>query len=312
MISINIMGGLGNELFMIFTTLAYGIQHNQKVIFPFQPNMGERHTYWHSFLSDLVIFTTKNRHNTLSDLDICHFQKYFEQGFHYTRLPNFNNANVVLNGYFQSYKYFEDVKDILFKLIHLSIKQQNIRAKFLELFMEEASHVVSSTPAEEATPVVSSTPVVSVSVHYRLGDYKSKRMYHPIMNYEYYENSLAYIVEHDPTLSRVLYFCENEDNEYVSVQISQLKNRFPSLEFIKVPDTVEDYEQMLIMSCCHHNVIANSSFSWWGAYFNQTRPDKIVCYPSVWFADYHYNCSDLCPNDWVKIQANPKHYTEPL
>jgi len=56
------------------------------------------------------------------------------------------------------------------------------------------------------------------------------------------------------------------------------------------------------MSCCHHNIIANSSFSWWSAYIN-THSNKIVCYPSVWFGptmSYH-NTSDLCPDEWTKI-----------
>jgi hypothetical protein len=56
---------------------------------------------------------------------------------------------------------------------------------------------------------------------------------------------------------------------------------------------------MLLMSCCKHNIIANSSFSWWGAYFN-SNADKIVCYPEVWFAN-NTDTSDLCPLEWIKM-----------
>jgi hypothetical protein len=200
--------------------------------------------------------------------------------------------NVLLHGYFQSPKYFDQFKNQIFKILHLFDKQQNIKEKFFGLF-ERSDEVVS--------------------MHFRLGDYKQKRFHHCIMNYEYYENALTYIVDHSPAVSRVLYFCESEDNEYVLGQISKLQNRFPDIEFFKVPDEAEDYEQMLIMSSCNHNIIANSSFSWWGAYFNGFQ-EKIVCYPSAWFGEGYknYTHADMIPGDWINIQANPKHHSEPL
>jgi hypothetical protein len=70
---------------------------------------------------------------------------------------------------------------------------------------------------------------------------------------------------------------------------------------------------MLIMSCCNHNIIANSSFSWWGAYLNGFQ-EKIVCFPSAWFGEAlnNYNHIDMIPGDWIQIQANPKHHSVPL
>ena len=71
---------------------------------------------------------------------------------------------------------------------------------------------------------------------------------------------------------------------------------------MKVDDKIEDWKQMLMMSCCHHNIIANSSYSWWGAYLNKYEY-KIVCYPDVWFGPAMrstYVC-DLFPPKWQKI-----------
>ena len=61
---------------------------------------------------------------------------------------------------------------------------------------------------------------------------------------------------------------------------------------------------MLYMSLCSHNIIANSSFSWWGAYFN-TNLERRVLYPETWFGPTaNIDTNDLCPSDWVKINYN--------
>ena len=64
----------------------------------------------------------------------------------------------------------------------------------------------------------------------------------------------------------------------------------------------ENYLDMYLMSQCSHNIIANSSFSWWGAWLNM-NPDKKVFYPSPWFGPHysHYDTSDLCPNSWIPL-----------
>ena len=101
---------------------------------------------------------------------------------------------------------------------------------------------------------------------------------------------------------RVIYFFEKKDIEQVSNNITMLKETFPRLIFQKPPENLQDWEEMLSMSCCNHNIIANSTFSWWGAYLNENN-DKIVCYPSVWFGQMLSNhCTkDLFLNDWKKI-----------
>ena len=114
---------------------------------------------------------------------------------------------------------------------------------------------------------------------------------------------------YDSIKKRVLYFCEKEDNNIVLEMIKKLNDHFPDLLFIKVDDSIMDWKQMLLMSCCDHNIIANSTFSWWGAYMNDSTK-KIVCYPSIWFGvrvtqarshdDY---IKDLYPEDWIKINV---------
>jgi hypothetical protein len=98
----------------------------------------------------------------------------------------------------------------------------------------------------------------------------------------------------------VKYFCEEEDIDTIDKNIAVLKQEFRSVEFER--EVAEsDWQEMISMSCCKHHIIANSSFSWWGAYLNPRR-DKIVCYPSVWFGPLiQQDVSRMFPIDWIKI-----------
>jgi hypothetical protein len=204
---------------------------------------------------------------------------YKEQDFRYTEIPR-QNHDVLLYGYFQSYKYFESCKNELFCLINLEKQQESMEYLYSQYFDHE----------------------YIISMHFRLGDYKNVQDFHPIMPYEYYRNALNYILScRKNPLFRVLFFCEKDDIIDVSNIIALLIKEFPNIEFIKVDDTIDDWQQMLIMSCCRDNIIANSSFSWWGSYFNKNET-KNVCYPCQWFGpNLNHDTIDLYPTNWKKI-----------
>ena len=296
MISIRVQGGLGNQLFMIFATIAYGMTHNVKTVFEYYYQIAARHTYWETLLDGFKMFTTANPSNQLTNEDISRFQVFMEPGFLYNPLPDFGNNNIYIIGYLQSFRYFEMCKAQLYYIMRLDDKKQAVYKKYSQYFTDDNKTLIS--------------------IHFRMGDYKEKRYYHPIMNYEYFESSLDYIMtNHVETRDvRVLYFCEQEDNEYVHSKIELLHVKYPAIEFIKVDDTIEDYDQLLIMSSCHHNIMSNSSFSWWGAYFNEYE-SKIVCYPSKWFGEYYehtHDHKDMMKESWVKIQSDPIPWDKPL
>ena len=80
-----------------------------------------------------------------------------------------------------------------------------------------------------------------------------------------------------------------------------LKAEFPGITFLRADPLLEDWEQMILMSLCRHNIIANSTFSWWGAYLNTSR-QKMVIYPGTWFGPkIKHGLQDLFPGDWIKI-----------
>jgi len=280
MITCHLIGGLGNQLFQIFATIAYSMQYNIPFGFLYRKSLGGRYnnrqTYWHSFLYSLKQFNHSSIPPMLS---------VKEQNFMYNELPSpiaVKTDNISLFGYFQSYKYFDSHFTSICNLIRLDKQKEHCR--------KDSNYVYDNM----------------ISMHFRLGDYKYLQNYHPLMTNEYYRQSIQHIINlSDPSSQstyQILYFCEKEDNEEVLTKIQYLQKIFPECQFIKAEDNKEDWEQLLMMSCCKHNIIANSSFSWWGAYFN-TKPDKIVCYPSTWFgpSNNQNNTIDMFPDQWSKI-----------
>jgi len=287
-VSIYLMGGLGNQLFQIFTALSYGIRHKKRVVLPYSRILTvgiHRPTYWDSLLRFLKDYTTFNESSGFSNSELIKIPCYREPYYHYSEIPPVLNNNLLLYGYFQSWKYIQNEKEQLFSLIQLKQQQESIVSEFPEYF----------TDAE------------TISMHFRLGDYKEKQDYHPILPYEYYENAIFNVLlystmDNKNAQRRVLYFCEKDDNDIVNKHIIRLKKKYDHIDFIKVNDIIEDWKQLLIMSCCNNNIIANSSFSWWGGYFNQ-KPKKIVCYPNLWFGPKAKNdVSDMFPIEWNLIK----------
>ena len=286
MITCKLQGGLGNQLFQIFTTIAYSLEHSCPFIFlnQFQLNTGNngetiRYSYWKTFLKALQPFLRDN---------ILGFELYKEPNFSYNKLINNlgKSNNTVLLGYFQSYKYFEKYKATIVRLLKLPSLKQDLLVK-----LKEQNIIFSNT----------------ISMHFRIGDYKLLPEHYIILPIDYYKNSLLHIlnsINNSTTNNTVIYFCELSELTEVNNIISILKSEFINLEFITfVNKQLTDWEELLLMSCCQHNIIANSTFSWWGAYLSN-NPSQITCYPSKWFGPLltnKNNTSDLFLPTWSCI-----------
>ena len=293
MITCVLMGGLGNQLFQIFTTIALSIELKDKYMFPNNISRGARtRTYWDTILKEL------KRNIITAPLTSLRLPVYKEGEFKYNKiplLPNIVNKNggIILYGYYQSYKYFEKEYKKITNYIKLDEQRKMVRDKY---FVD----VEYSSPKN-----------CVISLHFRMGDYINLQESHPILDTKYYIKSIGLIlnklkIKSDDTDRRVtiLYFNEKEDAIDVIKKIELIKSEYSFIEF-KCADSeskLEDWQQILLMSCCQHNIIANSSFSWWGAYFNN-NPQKIVCYPDKWFGENlkRNDVSDMCPKTWHKI-----------
>lgn len=281
MITCNLKGGLGNQLFQIFATIVYSMKRKDKIVFRNveQLLIGNcRPTYWNSFLESLKILTKDNIN--ISNYYLLQYNEQQYKDIFKEQTPE----NVILDGYFQSYKYFIEYEKSLFSMIRLQQQQESIKKEYYYILNDK-------------------TPIISM--HFRLGDYKNLQDCHNILKENYYINSLIEIKKQiDPSSIKILFFCEKEDNQIIYSYIRRIsfETKIDMSKFIKVPDEIPDYKQMLIMSVCDHNIIANSTFSWWGAYFNR-NPEKIVCYPSKWFGPklHHFDTSDLFLDDWIRV-----------
>jgi|UniRef100_A0A6C0CBU4 hypothetical protein len=279
MIYIEIMGGLGNQLFQIFCGIAYSFENRIPfkisaskfdLVSPHDSN-SKRPTYWGNFLSNLSVFTYQQQ---------LTIPTYREESFKYKTIPHISE-DFKLCGYYQSYKYFDTYFNQICRLINLEHKRTTVKDKYKYYFNNTKT----------------------ISMHFRIGDSIKNPDFHIIMKVEYFSNALKFIINQEKHIKNfdILYFSEEIDKNTVKIMIAKLKLEFSQCNFIQCSFDVPDWEQLLLMSVCHHNIIANSTFSWWGAYFNNNI-DKIVCYPSQWFGKkYNIDTSELCPENWNKI-----------
>lgn len=283
-VSVHLMGGLGNQLFQIFTCIAYSLREQRTFIFPYSETLKtgiSRNTYWDSMLQSLKQYTTLG-HHTYTNQTILTFPAYKEPMYTYNFIKPFTQDNILLYGYFQSYKYFIIEWEKIQSFVNFSHFQDDLQSRYSDIFKNNNTSIVS--------------------MHFRLGDYLQSQDYHPIMPYEYYYNALCHVKNNRSNkIITCLYFCEQQDNDSVMNIINKLENQIPSILFIKASDDLHDWEQMILMSCCNDNIMANSTFSWWGAFLNKNK-NPIICYPEKWFGPkLSHNTRDLFLINWQQI-----------
>ncbi|MDD2851998.1 MAG: alpha-1,2-fucosyltransferase [Desulfuromonadaceae bacterium] len=136
----------------------------------------------------------------------------------------------------------------------------------------------------------------SVSLHFRRGDYVTNAnaaAFHGMIPLDYYAAALKTIGVR-VTSPRLFVF--SDDQEWVK---QNLKTGFP-VTYVEGNGAEKAYEDMRLMSACRHHIIANSSFSWWGAWLG-ANPDKTVIAPRNWFIDSAVDTCDLIPDSWVRL-----------
>ncbi|WP_158557094.1 alpha-1,2-fucosyltransferase [Mucilaginibacter conchicola] len=285
MIIVKLLGGLGNQMFQYAIARHLSKKNNDTLIID------------SSFLNitNATGYTLRSYELGIFSIDagILHKEKYFgkklisrirpvlsrtkyvnEQSFKFA--PEIFNikGNIYLEGYWQTEKYFRDIAD--------TIRED---FTFLPALNDINTKVAAQIKACNA-----------VSIHVRRTDYvgaDGAATYHSICSAAYYLNAIEQICE---TVPDAVFFVFSDDIPWVKENI-QIK--YPH-HFIDHNSGKQSYIDMQLMSMCKHHIIANSSFSWWGAWLNNHQ-QKTVIAPKTWFNNPDIDTSDILPESWLKL-----------
>lgn len=292
MIIIKLKGGLGNQLFQY--AIARQLAFTNKTTFKMDVSMFSNyklHTYsiWPLNIEENIaseeeikVFTAspqgkiegivrKLLHRSPRRAKTYIQEKYFHFDQAILKLPD----NIFLDGYWQSEKYFPNVKETL-------------RKEFLV-----------KTPAigknEKILKQIDSGE--SINIHVRRANYitnKHTNKIHGTCGINYYKKCISAIAE---KVKNPYFFIFSDDPNWTK---NNLKLNYPTI-FVTHNDATTDYEDLRLMTHCKHHIIANSTFSWWGAWLCN-NPNKIIFAPHKWFNDTSKDTKDLLPKCWIKMQ----------
>ncbi len=194
-----------------------------------------------------------------------------ERGFAFDPRVITLGPGVILDGYFQSEKYFATYADTIRQDFSLKTSLSQKAQGYLQR-IEEA--------------------IASVAVHVRRGDYVSDpvtRAFHGNCSWEYYEHAMRLMRER---AGEVQFFFFSDEPQWLRER--QMNG--------VIVEGLSPQEDMFLMSRCKHQIIANSSFSWWGAWLNR-HPEKLVIAPRRWFANekMEQQTGDLIPDGWIRL-----------
>ncbi|WP_165730495.1 alpha-1,2-fucosyltransferase [Polaribacter sp. 20A6] len=294
MIIINLKGGLGNQMFQFAVASIVAEKSKQlvKIDNTYYDNVAigatPRNYELSIFDKFFKIASEGERKKFLKNSYLKKIKKKI--GVKYARVykePSLNyqpkllclNGPIYLEGYFQSYKYLMGWEDYIRKLYSFPIE---------DLGMKNKSFLKKITGSEN-----------SVGIHIRRGDYVSEKKFkdfHGICTKEYYLKAIEYFTN---TYKNVTFVFFSDEIDWCEREFSDIG--FSTI-FVKDNSGVDSWNDLFLMSSCNHNIIANSSFSWWGAWLNNNSKKQVIA-PRNWYANEEANKSsnDIIPESWIRL-----------
>ncbi len=244
MITVQLCGGIGNQMFQYAAGMALASERDSDITVDIHACVKDKGRPYRLDLFGVTRNVRDINRVSLKLLWACG-GVFRERRFEYD--PSFWDCcdNPYIIGYFQSEKYFKRIESV-------------VRVRF------ETPQAKSSQEEE------------SVAVHIRRGDYVNSRTF-PSLRKEYYLKAMEII---ESKLDNPVYHTFSDDARWSTGN--------------------SEFEDLVAMINCKHHIIANSSFSWWGAWLSRNK-DKIVISPREWFSDTTINTNDLIPASWSRI-----------
>ncbi len=281
MIIVKIQGGLGNQMFQYAT--AYALSRSKSK--PIELDIHYYHTTHKTdtprdfLLSQFEITgTIRNKPTPRLLRVLAFFRKRIARQYYtdyHEEILTRQTTRYYLDGFFQSEKYFHTYRQNL-------LQEFSLKNTFRNHNLLGSENDILNHPE-------------SISLHIRRGDYVSDtktNVYHGLCTLEYYTKAMNHF---NNALSNPHFFIFSDDIEWAKNNLSNSNNvTYVSNKNFTPP------QELHLMSKCKHNIIANSTFSWWGAWLNQ-NPDKIVIAPKKWtnkIPDPHPN---IIPDTWIRM-----------
>lgn len=200
---------------------------------------------------------------------------FIEHGFSFNDDFLLQKDPVYLDGYWQSEKYFAQ-------------NEAAIRRQF--------AFPLAAIDAENLQTLATIQNCNSVSVHVRRADYLHPKIaaYHGVCSPQYYHQAVAHLKNE---INNAAFFVFTDDVGWAT------ENLLPFMQntmIVQDNSGADSWKDMFLMSKCKHHIIANSSFSWWGAWLG-INPQKIIVVPKDWFATAERDTTDLLPDSWIKL-----------
>jgi hypothetical protein len=244
----HLMGGMGNLLFILATCFTLSKKYKSTLKFytkMWADNKRKNITKYNMF-KNFQLDSTENRNYKIT---------YRERNFFYEGIYFDSSVNNCIYGYFQSYKYFDKCK-----------------TEFIQMLHNPYSQIVESTIRQYKQHNNDNNVLVPVSVHVRRTDYLSLSHIHLNLDMKYYLDAISNF-----STENSIFIIFSDDVAFV-----QNEPTFINLPHKIIVDNPDDEFCFWLMTACSHNIIANSSYSWWASYVNN-NPDKLVIAPESWF-----------------------------
>ena len=284
MLIVRITGGLGNQLFQYAYALSLSNQgYDVKICSDSfdKYKLREYNLEYYNISLDRVSnvdTTCKNNlfKKIMTKLGFSLNNELIEKGYFYEKSMLQPEDNKCISGYFQSEKYFFDIRSIL-------LKEFTLKSGISEYGDLVVDNINQSS--------------CSCSLHIRRGDYlanSATNKIHGVLGLDYYKKAVKLLEEKQ---GDVQYFIFSDDVQWAKENLN-IENAF----FIDGQEERIPNEDLYLMSLCNHNIIANSTFSWWGAWLND-NDKKVVISPKQWFMDkkMNNNTFDLIPSIWIRV-----------